>query len=81
MAELQVSGVDVTALRDELAQWLESGRRLLSTFERLSITSGDPTPTAAAVRSPKEMTPELEARFARLEAEVAKVRAADGRES
>jgi transcriptional regulator with XRE-family HTH domain len=80
-AELRVRGVDVAGLRDEMAEWLESGRRLLTMFERLTVVADVAAAAPNAVRSANEVTPELEARLRRLESEVATARKSDQRES
>lgn len=80
-AELRVAGPDAGALRDELAAWLESGRRLLTTMERISIAPQPAAAGATRVEPGMQVPPELEERLRRLEAQVPQARAADERES
>jgi hypothetical protein len=66
---------ELAELRDELAAWLESGRRIMTRLENLQVVS------AAETHATREPAAEVEARFRNLERELAEIRAADRRES
>jgi hypothetical protein len=52
---------EIAALRDELSSWLESGHRIMTMLEKIQVVP------AAATHGPREVTPELEERYRRLE--------------
>ncbi len=80
--ELRAGGTDLAELRDVLAGFLENGRRLLTLLERVSVAPLPEGPAGATrVRPSGRVSPELEERLRRLEAEVAAARAADEHES
>lgn len=80
--ELRPGGTDAAELRDALAGFLESGRRLLTLLERVSVAAPQEGPAGATrVWSPREVPPGMEERLRRLESELAAVRAADKHES
>ena len=67
--EGRTAGVDLTEIRDAIAEWLESGRRVLALLE--SAMAVRPGAGGATRHEPGlEITPDLEARLARLEAQV-----------
>jgi transcriptional regulator with XRE-family HTH domain len=77
--ELRAGGeIEAAALRDELAGWLESGRRLLTMFEKIEVA---PRSSPATSRGTPEISADLESRLRQLEGELAQIRAADRRES
>ena len=80
-AQLRVAGSDLPAIREELARFLESGRRLLTMLERVAVVPQQDQVGATRAPSPVQMSPELEARLRQLEAQVASARAADKHES
>lgn len=69
--EGRTAGFDLTEIREAVAEWLESGRRVLALIE--SAIAVRPGAGGATRHEPGglEITPELEARLARLEAQVA----------
>ena len=69
--EGRTAGVDLTEIRDAVAEWLESGRRLLALLD--SAMAPRPGAGGATLHEGggRDITPELEARLTRLEAQVA----------
>ena len=64
--ELQTRGAGMAEVRDALAAWLETGRRLLTLLENLPT---EPAPEGdTRIRPTVTLTPELELRLRRLEA-------------
>ena len=80
-AELRVADSDLPAIREELARFLESGRRLLTMLERVSVVPQLDPAGATRVQPSVKVSPEMEERLRRLEAQVAAARAADDHES
>jgi transcriptional regulator with XRE-family HTH domain len=80
-AELRVAGTDLPAIREELAHFLESGRRLLTMLERVAVVPQQDPAGATRVQPGVQVPPELEERLRRLEAQVIEARAADDHES
>jgi transcriptional regulator with XRE-family HTH domain len=68
-AELRVAGAEVESVRQELAGFLEAGRRLLTMLERISVVSQE-APVPPARLKPSRIPPELEERLRRLEAQL-----------
>jgi transcriptional regulator with XRE-family HTH domain len=65
--ELLTRGPNASQVRDALAAWLEAGRRLLTLLEQVPPEQG---PAGATRFQPSvELTPELESRLRRLEAQ------------
>lgn len=69
--EAQTGAVDITEVREAVAQWLESGRRLLTLLERAIAAPQPGGGGATRFEGGGQMSAELEARLARLEAKVA----------
>ena len=68
--EARTAGADLTEIRDAVVEWLESGRRVLALID--SATAPRPGAGGATRHEPGlHITPELEARLERLEAQVA----------
>lgn len=81
-AELRVAASEVEPMRQELAGFLEAGRRLLTMLERVSVVSQDAPIGPPRVKPSMRIPPELEERLRRLEAQLlAQAPAAAGRES
>jgi transcriptional regulator with XRE-family HTH domain len=66
--EGRTTAVDLTEIRDAVAEWLESGRRVLALVESAMARPRPGTGGATRIEPSVELTPELEARLARLEA-------------
>lgn len=63
--ELQTRGASASEVRDALAAWLETGRRLLTLLE--NVPSAPEPPTDSRIQPTVTLTPELEQRLRRLE--------------
>lgn len=63
--ELQTRGASAAEVRDALAAWLETGRRLLTLLE--NVPSAPEPPIDTRIQPTVTLTPELEQRLRRLE--------------
>lgn len=71
--EVRTGAVDIAEVREAVAQWLESGRKLLTLLERIVATPDYPGPGGGGATRHKGGTPvnqELEQRLAKLEAQI-----------
>ncbi len=68
--EGRTSAVDLTEIRDAVTEWLESGRRVLALVESAMARPRPGAGGATRIEPSLELTPELEARLKRLEAQV-----------
>jgi transcriptional regulator with XRE-family HTH domain len=80
-AELRVGGVDVAELREAVTRFVEQGRELVQLLEQVVIVTPEEAAGATRIQRTVKLTPELEERLRRLEAQVAEARAADDHQS
>lgn len=80
-AELRVAGVDPAELRETVTRFVEQGRELVQLLERVVIASQEEAAAATRFQPTVKLSPELEERLRRLEAQVAEARAADDHQS
>jgi len=80
-AELRVGGVDAAELRDTVARFVEQGRELVQLLDRVAIAAQEASAGATRIQPAVKLSPELEERLRRLEAQVAEARAADDHQS
>ncbi len=73
--EGRTSAVDLTEIRDAVTEWLESGRRVLALVESAMARPRPGAGGATRFEPSLELTPELEARLKRLEAQLTAPRA------
>lgn len=69
--EGRTAGVDLKEIRDAVAEWLESGRRVLALIESAMAAPRPGAGGATRYEGGLEVSPQLEARLARLEAQIA----------
>ena len=77
--ELQAGGMETAEIREEMAAFLEHGRRILTLLERTAIAAS-PAQTSPA-HPTVQVPPDMEQRLRRLEKKVGVERAADKRRS
>jgi transcriptional regulator with XRE-family HTH domain len=68
--QARTGSVDLVEVRDSLAEWLESGRKLLTLLERAASTGPRPAGEAPRRDAAAGVSAELESRLSRLEAQI-----------
>ena len=75
--EVRTGAVDIAEVREAVAQWLETGRKLLTLLERIMATPAPHPGSDGARRKGASVDHDLEARLAKLEAQVNATKSVD----